>query len=264
MPVSNPQFTLSTNGVSTDWTLSPVSAALLWCDFAPGPSQPYEGFEAGWGNDADVFELTLAATVEAVFSYIGPEPQRVESFERGWFNDVYDFEFPSGQPADFEGHPVETFNAGWLNDTFKTAFVDGVDIEHAAFGTGRPVEDFAQGWVTGYVTDLVAPTAALFRGGVDAAETFGPVREARQVGVVGNFLTLVAHGMANGDRVRVVGIALAAPLDAATTYTVSSAAADKFRLAKLGVEVVLTSEGTPPMYVTGDPTTYWTSKLTSI
>lgn len=141
MPILNPSFEAAgaAPGLAAHWTLRTFVARERIAGFGPPPHLGREDFER-WLVWTDAFDRASAAV--AVFE---PRRQAFEDYEAGWGNDAFLFELPVGATAvaPFGPDGPEGFETGWAGLFLATwGFVTA---ERASFG-GETAEGFLRGW----------------------------------------------------------------------------------------------------------------------
>ena len=279
MAVLNPSFESAgaTSGQAASWSVVTTATVEELAEFGATP-EPWETFEAGWGNEPHVTELGLADIDPAEYDDGTVNPAVHEGFDTAWGNEPHITELSLLEDALYNGATEETFEsgAGWDAD-YKTEFSGG-DLSSATF-SGNAFETFAatDGWdatykdaFVGVGTDLELAAYNWLNSGTPATETresFERNRNLPQLFTVDTGTDLVTtpepHGMGANDRVMFVAGTgeLPAPFNEVTIYTVSSVASTLLGLSDDSGPVDITDTGTGVGHtVLGDPTYYWNTE----
>lgn len=269
-PFGNLSFEIagSEPGDAQDWFTEFVGTAFEQAAYGT-PAAAYEGYEAGWLNDA--YLLALDEVDAAAYAYKNVT-QDLESFESLWDgNDGYLLALAATEQGVYGvgAAAEEDFEAEWDNGAYLLA------LGATASGTG---ETFESGWAqTGYKTEFVGIGTDLeaavfdFENVPQAFEDFENVKRdqawALSAGAPTDTLLCEAHGFQDDDGVTVYasvgdsGVGqLPSPLTEGRTYYAIEDTADtlKLSLSQGGAPITLTDSGIGQLFLKAYPGIYWT------
>lgn len=270
-PFANLSFEIagSEPGDAQDWLTEFVGTAFEFAAYGT-PSVAYEGYEAGWLNDA---YLQALDDVEAASYAFKNTRQAWESFESLWDgNDAYLRALAAKEQAAYGTAltGVEGFEVEWgSNEAFLTA------LDAVAAGSSEP---FETGWnQTGYKTEFVGVGTDLSEASYDPGGTPQTVEDFEEVkrdqawspavATPTDTIYCLGHGFDDDDAVTVYGNVadsgvgqLPGPLREGRTYYVIKVDANKLKLSLSagGAAITLTDAGIGQLFLKANPDIYWT------